>query len=248
MVVLKYYFSPLVKICKYIRQVYFWNTTGKGLIAEFHSSCSLPNCPERGTWEPSHPAIFAGSFLLCLLPVVVVQSLSHVWLFVIPWAAARQAPLSSTISQSLLKFMSIESGMVSNHLILCGSLLLLPSVFPSIRVFSSEWALRSRWPKCRSFSFTISPSNDYSGLISFRIDWFDLLDVQGTLRVFFSTTVWKHQFFGTQPSLWTDSYLYMTTGKAIGLTIQTFVSKVMSLLFNMLSRFVIAFLSRGNLV
>ena len=111
---------------------------------------------------------------------VVVQSLSHVRLFVTPWTAARQASLSFTISWSLLKPTSIESVMPSKHLILCRPLLLLPSVFPSIRVFSNELALHIRWPKYWSFSF--SPSNEYSGLVSFRIDWFDLLAVQGTLK------------------------------------------------------------------
>ena len=111
-----------------------------------------------------------------------VQSLSHVQLFVTPWTAAHQASLSITNSQSLLKLMSIESVMPSNHLILCRPLLLPPSIFPSIRVFSSESVLHIRWPKCQSFSFSISPSNKYSGLISFRIPWFDLLAVQGTVK------------------------------------------------------------------
>ena len=110
--------------------------------------------------------------------VVVVQSLSRVQLFVIPWTAAHQASPSITISWSLLKFMSIESVMPSNHLVLCHPFLLLPSIFPNIRVFSSELALHIRWPKYWSFSFGISPSSEYSGLISFRIDWFDLLAVQ----------------------------------------------------------------------
>ena len=112
----------------------------------------------------------------------VVQSLSHVQLFVTTWTAAHQASLPFTISRSLLKLMSIESMMLPNHLILCHPLLLLPSVFPNIRVFSDEPALRIRWPKYWSFSFSISPSNEYSGLTSFRIDWFDLLAVQGTLK------------------------------------------------------------------
>ena len=111
-----------------------------------------------------------------------VQSLSHVRLFVTPWTAACQASLSITNSQSLLKLMSIESVMPSSHLILCRPLLLPPSIFPSIRVFSSESALRIRWPKYWSFSFSISPSNEYSGPISFRMDWLDLLAVQGTLE------------------------------------------------------------------
>ena len=113
--------------------------------------------------------------------IVVVRSLRRVRLFVNPWTTARQASLSFTISRSLLKLMSIESVMPSNHLVFCHPLLLLPSIFPSIRVFSSELALHIRWLKCWSFNFTISPSNEYSGLISFSIDWFDLLAVQGTL-------------------------------------------------------------------
>ena len=121
-----------------------------------------------------------------------------------PWTAARQASLSFTISRSLLKLMSIESMMPSNHLILCHPLLLLPPVPPSIRVFSNESALPIRWPKYWSFSFSISPSNEYSGLISFRIDWFDLLAVQELSRVISRTTVQKHQFFGAQPSLWSN--------------------------------------------
>ena len=124
-----------------------------------------------------------------------VQSLSHVWLFVTPWTAAHQASLSITNSQSLLKFMSIESVMPSDHLILCHPLLLLPSIFPSIRIFSNNLALCIRWPKYWSFSFSISPSNEYSGLISFSIDWFDLLAVQRTLKSLFQNhTVQKHQY------------------------------------------------------
>ena len=111
-----------------------------------------------------------------------VQSLSRVQLFVTPWTAAYQASLSITNSGSLFKLMSIELVMPSNHLIFCHPLLLLPSIFPSIRVFSNESALHIRWPKYWSFSFNISPSNEYSGLISFRVDWFDLLAVQGTLK------------------------------------------------------------------
>ena len=127
--------------------------------------------------------------------------LSHVGLFATPWTAARQASLSITNSPSLLKLMSIESVMPSNHPILCHPLLLPPSVFPSIRVFSNESVLHVRWPKYWSFSFSISPSSEYSGLISFRMDWLDLLAVQGTLKVFSNTTVQKHQFFGAQLSL-----------------------------------------------
>ena len=131
--------------------------------------------------------------------------------------------------------------MPSNHLILCHSLLLPPSIFPSIRVFSYESVFHIRWPKYWSFSFSIFPSNEYSVLISFRMDWFDLLAVQGLSRVFSNTTVQKHQFFGAQ--LWNP---HLTTGKTIALTRQIFVGKVMSLLFNMLSRFVIAFIPRSK--
>ena len=142
--------------------------------------------------------------------------------------------------------MSIESVMPSNHLILCHPLLLPPSVFPSIRVFSSELFLQIRWPKYWSFSFSISPSNEYSGLISFRMDWLDLLAVQGTLKSLLQHHNSKalilqcSAFFIVQLS-----HPYMTTGKTIALTRWTFVSKVMSLLFNMLSRLVIAFLPRS---
>ena len=136
----------------------------------------------------------------------MLSSFSHVRLFATPWTAAHQASLSFTISQSLLKFMSIESVMPSNHLILCRPFLLLPSIFPSIRVFSKESVLHIRWPKYWSFSFSISPSNDYSGLISFRIDWFDLLAVQGTLKGFLlhhsskASILWHSVFFMVQRS------------------------------------------------
>ena len=179
--------------------------------------------------------------------ISLVQSLSHVQLFATPWTAAPQASLSFTVSQSLLKLMSIESVMSSNHLILCRPLLLLPSIFTSIRVFSSESALRIRWPKYWSFSFSISPSNKYSGLVSFRIDWFDLLAVQRTLRSLLQhhsskASILRHSaFFMVQLS-----HPYMTTGKTIALTRWTSVGKVMSLFFNMLSRFVIAFLPRSK--
>ena len=159
-----------------------------------------------------------------------------------PWTAARQASLSFPIFRSLLKLMFMELVMPSNHLILCHPLL-LPSLFPSTRVFSNESVLRIRWPKYWSFSFSISPSNDYSGLISFRMDCFDLLAVQETLKSLFQhhsskeSIFWPSAFFIVQLS-----HPYMTTGKTIALIRWTFVSKVMSLLFNMLSRFVIAFL------
>ena len=131
-----------------------------------------------------------------------VQSLSHVQLFTTPWTTARQASLSITNSQSLLRLISIESVMPSNYLILCQPLILLPSIFPSIRVFSNESALLIRWPKYWSFSFNISPSIEHWGLISFRMDWLDLLAVQGTLKSLLHTKVQKHQFFSTQHSLY----------------------------------------------
>ena len=156
-----------------------------------------------------------------------VQSLRHVRLFVTPWTAALQASLSIIKCWSLLKFMSIESVMPSNHLILCHSLLLLPSIFPSIRVFSNEVVLCIRWPKYWSFSFNISPSNEYSGLISFRMDWLDLLGVQGTLKSLLqhhsskASVLWHSAFFIVQLS-----HPYMTTGKAIALTRWTSVGKI----------------------
>ena len=140
-------------------------------------------------------------------PMSSVQLLGHVRLFVTPWTAERQASLFITNSQSLLKLMSIELVMPSNHLILCHALLLLPSIFPIIRVFSNESVLRIRWPKYWSFSFSISPPNEYSGLISFRMDWLDLLASKGLTRVF-SNTVQKHQFFSTQLSLYVNSHIH----------------------------------------
>ena len=141
--------------------------------------------------------------------VVVVQSLSRVQLFATPWTEACQASLFLIISWSLPKFTSIPSVMPSRHLILWCPLLFLSSVFPSIRDFSNELTVRITWPKYWSFSFSISPSNEYSGLISFKIDWFDLLTVQGTSGIFFSTMVWKHHFFGALPFLWSSSHSCM---------------------------------------
>ena len=135
--------------------------------------------------------------------------------------------------------------MPSNHLVLCRPLLLLLSIFPSIRVFSNELALRIRWPKYWSFSFNICPSNEYSGLIAFRIDWSELLAVQEILKSLSNTTVQKHQFFNAQFSIVQLSHPYMTTGKTIALTRQTFVGKEMSLFFNMLSMLVIAHVNCG---
>ena len=153
--------------------------------------------------------------------------------------------MSFTISQTLLKLMSIGSLVPSNHLVLCHPLLLLLSSFASIRVFSNELSLRIRWPKYWCFSFNISPSNDYSGLISFKINCFDHIAVQGTLRSFLHHHSSKASILGCSAFFRAQlSHLYMTTGKTTVLTIRTFVSKVMSLLVNTLSRFVITFLPR----
>ena len=140
--------------------------------------------------------------------VIVVQLLSRVRLFVTPWTAAHQASLSITNSWSLLKLMYIESMMLSNHLILCHPLLLLPSIFPSIRVFSSESAHHIRWPKYWSFSFSISPTNEYSGLISFRMDWFDLLVVQGTLKSLLQHHSSKASILWCSAFLWSNSHIH----------------------------------------
>ena len=177
-----------------------------------------------------------------------MQLLSHVWLFATPWTAACQASLSITNSQSLLKLMSIESVMPSNHLILCRPLLLPPSILPSIRVFSSESVLCIRWPKYWSFSFSISPSNEYSGLISFRIDWLVWFPCSPrTLKSLLQHHSSKASILGCSAFFIVQlSHPYMTTGKTIDLTRWTFVGKVMSLLFNMLSRLVITFLPRSK--
>ena len=170
-------------------------------------------------------------FSKCVVIFAVIQSLSCVWLFVTPWTVARQTSLSFTISQRLLKLMSIGSVIQSNHLILCHPFPLLPSVFPSIRVFSRESSLCIRFPNYWSFSSGISPSNECSRLISFRIDWFDLLAVQGTLKSLLQHHSWKASI------LWCSAFFtlqlshpYTTTGKTIALTRWTFVGKVMSLL------------------
>ena len=176
-----------------------------------------------------------------------VQLLSRVRLFVTPWTAACQASLSITNSRSPPKPMSIESVMPSNHLILCRPLLLLPSIFPSIRGFSNESSLHIRWPKYWSFSLIISPSNEHPGLISFRMDWLDLLAVQGTLKSLLQHHISKASILRFSALFIVQlSHPYMTTGKTIALTRWTFVGKVMSLLFNMLSRLVITFLSRSK--
>ena len=176
-----------------------------------------------------------------------VQSLSRVRLFATPWIAARQASLSVTNSQSSLKLMSIKSVMPSSHLVLCCPLLLLPPVPPSIRVFSNVSTLCMRWPKYWSFSFSIIPSKEHPGLISFRVDWLVLLAVQGTFKSLLqhhhpkASIFWLSAFFIVQLS-----HPYVTTEKNIALTTWTFVGKVMSLLFNMLCRSVIGFLPRSK--
>ena len=176
-----------------------------------------------------------------------VESLSCVQLFATSWTAAFQASLSITNSQSLLKLMSIVSVMPSNHLILCRPLLLPPSVFPSIRVFSNESVLHIGWTKYWSFSFNISPSNEHPGLISFTADWLDLLAVQGTLKSLLQHHGSKASVLQCSASLIVQlSHPYITTGKTIALTRWTFVGKVTSLLFNILSRLIIAFLPRSK--
>ena len=176
-----------------------------------------------------------------------VQSLSRVRLFATSWIAACQASLSITNSRSLLKLMSMQLVMPSSHLILCHPLLLLPPIPPSIRVFSNESTLHMRWTKYWSFSFSISLSNEHPGLISFRMDWLDLLAVQGTLKSLLQhhsskASIFRHSAFFTVQL----SHPYMTTGKTIALTRWTFVGKEMSLLLNMLSRLVITFLPRSK--
>ena len=176
-----------------------------------------------------------------------VQLLSLVRLFATPWTTVRQASLSITNSQNLPKLMSIESVMPSDYLILCRPLLLLPSIFPSTRVFSNESALCIRWPEYWSFSFNLSPSNEHRGLMSLRVDWLDLIAVQGTLKSLLqnqsskASILWHSAFFMVQLS-----HPYMTARKIIALTIWPFDGKVMSLPFNMLSRFLISFLPRSK--
>ena len=205
----------------YVTFSLFWNSSGKN-------------------WQKGHRKVAP------ITQFTSVQLFIHVKLFVTPWTVARQASMSITGSRNLLKLISIESVMLSDHFILCHPLLLLPSIFPIIRVFSNESALLIRWPKYWSFSFNISPSNEHSGLISFRMDWMDLLSVQGTLKSLLqhhslkASILLQSAFFIVQLS-----HPYMTTGKTIALSRWTFVDKVMLLLFNMLSRLVINFLPRS---
>ena len=171
---------------------------------------------KRWEYQTTWPASWEAYLTLCRIQFSSVQWLSHVWLFASPWITARQASLSITNSWSSLKFMSMEWVMPSSHLILCCSLLLLPPIPPSIRVFCNESTLRMRWPKYWSFSFSISPSNEHPGLISFRMDWLDLLAVQGTLKSLLQhhsskeSILWRSPFFMVQLS-----HPYMTTGKTI---------------------------------
>ena len=215
----------------------------------FH--CGLNSCVEIHMFETVPTVMVFGRWLgheggVLMNEIVIVQLLSCFWLFATPWTAARQASLSFIISWSLLKLMSIESMIPSNHLILCCPILLLPSIFLSNRVFSNESVLCLRGPKYWSFSFSISLSNVYSGLISFRTDWFDLA-IQGTHKSLLQhhsskASILQHSAFFMVHL----SHSYMTIGNGIALAIQTCVSKVMFLLFNMLSRFVIAFLTRSK--
>ena len=191
-----------------------------------------------GSKEPSSFSELKSHIYLYHQYTSSVQLLSRVRLFAIPWTAACQASLSITNSQSSPKLMSIESVMPSNHLILCHPLLLLPSIFPSIRVFFNESALCVRWPKYWSFSFSISPSNEHPGLISFRMDWLYLLAVHGTLKSLLQHDSSKASILLCSAFCAQLSHPYMTTAKTIALTRQTFVDKVMSLLFNMVSRLV----------
>ena len=205
-------------MCKFVK--FWWNKTGF-----LYSSVKKSKCNQ-----------VASLFKTCFsdYPLYSVQFSSVQWiscvrLFVTPWTAARQASLYITNSWSPPKFMSIESVMPSNHLIFCSPLLLLPSIFPSIRVFSNESALCIRWPKYWSFSFSISPSNEHPGLISFRIDWLDLLAVQGTLKSLLQHHSSKASILrGSAFFTVLFSHSYMTTGKTIALIRQTFVDKVMS--------------------
>ena len=187
------------------------------------------------------------TLISCSVQFRSVQLLSRVWLFATPWIAVREASLSITNSRSSLRLTSIESVMPSSHLILCRPLFLLPPTPPSIRVFSNESTLPIRWPKYWSFSFSIIPSKEHPGLISFRMDWLDLLAVQGTLKSLrqhhsSKASILRHSAFFTVQL----SQPYMITGKTIASTRWTFVGKVMSLLFNMLSRLVITFLPRSK--
>ena len=198
----------------------YWADEGRGFLNKEISKTGIVPAPTGCQWFVLRNKPFCKIILSCNNRVWTVQLLSLVWLFVTPWTAAQQASLSITNSWNLLKLMPDKLVMPSNHFILCCPLLLLPSIFPSIRVFSNESVLYIRWPKYWSFSFNISPSNKHPGLISFRMDWLDLLAVQGTLKSFLQHHTSKalilqcSAFFMVQLS-----HLYMTTGKTIALTI-----------------------------
>ena len=217
----------------------YWASCGLYLLMwNMGRMTSHPQCHCEVLWRVFKPRGEASVQFSCS---VVSDSLQT------PRTAAHQASLSITNSWSLLKLMTIESVMPSNHLILWHPLLLLPSIFPSIRVFSNESVLCIRWPKDWSFSFSISPFNEYSGLISFRMDWLDLLAIQGTLKSLLQHHSSKASILQCSAFLMVQlPHPYITTGKTIALTRRTFVSKVMSLLFNMLSRLVIAFRPRSK--
>ena len=198
----------------------------------------LPNTVAKEDSKVRQP----GAHVYFVIIVVIVQSPNHAQLFATPWTAAHQASLSLTNSCSLPKFASIESVMPSNHLILCHPLLLLPPIFPSTRVFSSESAIHIRWLKYWNFSFSISPSNEHPGPTSFRMDWLDLLAVQGTLKSLLQHHSLKASILRCSAFFIIQlSHPYMTTGKTIALTRWTFVGKVMSLLFNTWSLSVTAY-------
>ena len=229
-------FNNLYSVLHRKHLFYFWNTTNNFAII----------WNSVGISRNAKVAEYIFLFFFNLVYISSLQSLSHVLVFVIPWTAAHQASLSITNSWSLLILMSVESRIPSIHLILCCSLLLLPSIFPRIRVFFKGVSSSHQVAKLWSFSCSIRPYSEYSGLISFRIDWFVLLAVQGTLKGLL-------QHYGSKASfLWCSAFLmvqlshpHVTTGNTIVLTIWTFVSKVVSLLFNVLSSFVIAFLPRS---
>jgi hypothetical protein len=208
-------------------------------------SYNYENSPKHILFDP--PNLFLSKNPMDILQFSSVQLLSRVQLFATPWTAAPQASLSITNSQSSPKSMCIESVMPSSHLILCHPLLLLPPIPPSIRVFSNEPTPHMRWPKYWSFSLSISPSNEHPGLVSFRMDWLDLLEDQGTHKSLLQhhsskASILRRSAFFTVQLL----HPYMTTGKTIALTRWTLVGKVISLLFNMLFRLLITFLPRSK--
>ena len=237
--------------CSVVSDSATWWTAARQASLSITNSWSLLKLMSIDSVMPSNHLILCHPFLLLpsIFPSISsVQSLSRVRFSATPWTAARQASLSITNSRSLPKPMSIELVMPSIHLIHCHPLLLLPSFFPSIRVFSNESALCFRWPKYWSFSVSISPSNEHSGLISFRKDWLDLLAVQGALKSLLQHHSSKASIFLFSAFfIFLLSHPYMTIGKTIILTRRTFVGKVMSLLFNMLSGLVILFFQGTNI-